>query len=169
MAAAEGDGLNHGNAPISTATIPPMEILEAAYPVMFRQWALRPDSGGPGEHRGGLGAVYEIELLEESARRSCSASAAGSRPRAWRAAGRRDEPLHLSIPRTGEAHAAAGLEDAGHQAERGRRCGWRRPAAAATARRRIARRRPSPGTWPGLPDADAADAAYGPAWREAAP
>jgi N-methylhydantoinase B len=63
----EGDGLNHGNAPISTATIPPVEILEAAYPVMFTQWALRPDSGGAGRHRGGLGAIYEIELLEEQA------------------------------------------------------------------------------------------------------
>jgi N-methylhydantoinase B len=63
----KGDGLNHGNAPISTATIPPLEILEAAYPVKFTQWALRPDSGGPGMHRGGLGAVYEIELLEEEA------------------------------------------------------------------------------------------------------
>jgi N-methylhydantoinase B len=63
----EGDGLNHGNAPISTATIPPLEILEAAYPVIFTQWALRPDSGGPGRHRGGLGAIYEIELLEEEA------------------------------------------------------------------------------------------------------
>jgi N-methylhydantoinase B len=63
----EGDGLNHGNAPISTATIPPLEILEAAYPVMFTQWALRPDSGGPGRHRGGLGAIYEIELLEQEA------------------------------------------------------------------------------------------------------
>ena len=62
-----GDGLNHGNAPISTATIPPLEILEAAYPVKFTQWALRPDSGGAGRHRGGLGAVYEIELLEEEA------------------------------------------------------------------------------------------------------
>lgn len=62
----EGDGLNHGNAPISTATIPPMEILEAAYPVMFRQWALRPDSAGAGAQRGGLGAVYEIEVLEEN-------------------------------------------------------------------------------------------------------
>jgi N-methylhydantoinase B len=62
-----GDGLNHGNAPISTATIPPLEILEAAYPIRFTQWALRPDSGGPGRHRGGLGAIYEIELLEESA------------------------------------------------------------------------------------------------------
>jgi N-methylhydantoinase B len=62
-----GDGLNHGNAPISTATIPPLEILEAAYPVRFTQWALRDNSGGAGEHKGGMGAVYEIELLEESA------------------------------------------------------------------------------------------------------
>ena len=63
----DGDGLNHGNAPISMATIPPLEILEAAYPVRFTEWALRPDSGGPGEQRGGCGAIYEIELLEEQA------------------------------------------------------------------------------------------------------
>lgn len=62
-----GDGLSHANAPISTATIPPLEILEAAYPVRFTEWALRPDSGGAGRHRGGLGAVYEIELLEQDA------------------------------------------------------------------------------------------------------
>ena len=62
-----GDGLNHGNAPISTATIPPLEILEAAYPVCFTKWALRPDSGGLGKYRGGLGAIYEIELLEAAA------------------------------------------------------------------------------------------------------
>ena len=61
----EGDGLNHGNNPISTATIPPVEILEALYPVMFTQWALRPDSGGPGRHRGGLGAIYEVEALAD--------------------------------------------------------------------------------------------------------
>ena len=59
----ETDGLNHGNNPISTATIPPAEILEQLYPVLFTQWALRPDSAGPGRHRGGLGAIYEIEIL----------------------------------------------------------------------------------------------------------
>jgi N-methylhydantoinase B len=63
----KGDGLNHGNAPISTATIPPLEILESAYPMFFTKWALRPDSGGAGLSRGGLGAIYEIELLEENA------------------------------------------------------------------------------------------------------
>ena len=60
------DGLSHANNPISTATIPPAEILEAAYPVLFTQWALRPDSAGPGQHRGGLGAVYEIEVLTDA-------------------------------------------------------------------------------------------------------
>ena len=61
----ETDGLNHSNNPISTATIPPVEVLESLYPVMFTQWALRPDSGGAGRHRGGLGAIYEIEALAD--------------------------------------------------------------------------------------------------------
>ena len=61
----ESDGLNHGNNPISMATIPPVEILEASYPVMFTQWALREGSGGAGLHRGGLGAIYELEILTE--------------------------------------------------------------------------------------------------------
>lgn len=61
----QSDGLNHANNPISTATIPPAEILEASYPVMFTQWALRPDSAGAGAHRGGVGAVYEIEVLAQ--------------------------------------------------------------------------------------------------------
>lgn len=63
----EGDGLSHGNPPIATAIIPPVEIMEAAYPVRYTQWALRDGSGGAGEHRGGLGAVYEIELLADGA------------------------------------------------------------------------------------------------------
>jgi N-methylhydantoinase B len=61
----QSDGLNHANNPISTATIPPAEVMEASYPVMFTQWALRPDSAGAGEHRGGFGAIYEIEVLSE--------------------------------------------------------------------------------------------------------
>jgi N-methylhydantoinase B len=60
----QSDGLNHANNPISTATIPPAEVLEASYPVMFTQWALRPDSAGAGAHRGGVGAIYEIEILD---------------------------------------------------------------------------------------------------------
>ncbi|TNC12794.1 hydantoinase B/oxoprolinase family protein [Methylobacterium terricola] len=62
----ETDGLSHANNPISTATIPPVEILEAAYPVVFTRWGLRPDSAGAGAHRGGLGATYEIETLTDA-------------------------------------------------------------------------------------------------------
>ncbi len=63
----EGDGLSHGNPPIATAIIPPVEVMEAAYPVRYTRWALRADSGGAGTHRGGLGAVYEIEVLNATA------------------------------------------------------------------------------------------------------
>jgi len=63
-----GDGLNHGNAPIGMATMPPAEITEAAYPVRFTNWGLRADSGGPGRYRGGLGAVYEMEMLQDDTR-----------------------------------------------------------------------------------------------------
>ena len=63
----EGDGLSHGNAPIGMANIPPAEIQEAAYPVRITQWGLRPDSGGPGRQRGGLGCIYEFELTGDEA------------------------------------------------------------------------------------------------------
>jgi N-methylhydantoinase B len=46
--------------------MPPLEILEATYPVVFTQWALRPDSAGHGTHRGGLGAIYEIETQTDA-------------------------------------------------------------------------------------------------------
>jgi N-methylhydantoinase B len=77
----EGDGLSHGNPPIATAIIPPVEIMEAAYPIRFTQWALRDGSGGAGEHRGGLGAIYEIELMDEQAEAFVFAERARFAPR----------------------------------------------------------------------------------------
>jgi N-methylhydantoinase B len=41
----------------------PVEASEAKAPVVCRQRALRPDSGGPGKYRGGLGVVQQVELL----------------------------------------------------------------------------------------------------------
>ena len=77
----EGDGLSHGNPPIATAIIPPVEIMEAAYPIRFTQWALREGSGGAGAHRGGMGAIYEIELLADSAEAFVFAERAKFAPR----------------------------------------------------------------------------------------
>ena len=131
-----GDGLSHGNAPISTATIPPLEILEAAYPVRFTQWALRPDSAGDGRHRGGLGAIYEIELLEDSAEafifgeRGRSRGVAGGEPAASNVFRYQQDGQWLAPPMTSRCWAS--------RSSAANACGWKRRAAAATDRRRSA-------------------------------
>ncbi len=44
--------------------------MEQTYPVLYRRYALHEGSGGAGEHRGGFGLDYEIELLRGTARAS---------------------------------------------------------------------------------------------------
>ena len=39
----------------------PVEINESVAPIVFRRKELKPDSGGAGEHRGGLGQIIEID------------------------------------------------------------------------------------------------------------
>jgi N-methylhydantoinase B len=46
----------------------PVEVLETAYPLRVRRYAYRPDSGGPGEHRGGLGLRRDIQVRGHVAR-----------------------------------------------------------------------------------------------------
>jgi N-methylhydantoinase B len=43
----------------------PVEALELRFPVRVEKRSLREDSGGPGQHRGGLGVVTEIRNLTE--------------------------------------------------------------------------------------------------------
>ncbi len=54
------DGLS-GTAYPSGVRGTPVEINESVAPLVFRRKELRTDSGGAGEHRGGLGQVLEIE------------------------------------------------------------------------------------------------------------
>jgi len=44
----------------------PVESLEMHYPLRVRRYAVRSDSGGAGEHRGGDGIVREYEFLEHT-------------------------------------------------------------------------------------------------------
>ena len=44
----------------------PVELLESAYPLLVRRFQLGVDSGGAGEHRGGLNVVKEYELLTDA-------------------------------------------------------------------------------------------------------
>ena len=55
------DGLSATSYPSGVAGVP-AEIIEALTPLVVRQRALRTNSGGPGEFRGGLGQIMEIEV-----------------------------------------------------------------------------------------------------------
>ncbi len=64
------DGLSNGCSTIGISKAPPVEIMEQAYPVLYRHYALHEGSGGAGQYRGGFGLDYEIELLRGTARAS---------------------------------------------------------------------------------------------------
>lgn len=66
----EEDGLNNGASSIGIARSAPIELLEQKYPVLVEKYELRADSGGPGEHRGGLGVSYRCRLLRGRGRAS---------------------------------------------------------------------------------------------------
>jgi N-methylhydantoinase B len=67
---ADGDGLTNGCSTIGISKSPPVEIMEQAFPVLYRHYRLREGSGGAGKHRGGFGLAYEVELLRGEARAS---------------------------------------------------------------------------------------------------
>lgn len=56
------DGASALSAGLHNINTVPLEMLEAKHPVTFTRFALRPDSGGLGEYRGGLGTVREYRL-----------------------------------------------------------------------------------------------------------
>lgn len=60
------DGLSGACANQSNARIAPVEIIESEFPTRVKRFELIPDSGGPGEFRGGLGFVREYVNLSEA-------------------------------------------------------------------------------------------------------
>lgn len=52
------------------ARITPVEVYERKYPLLFEQWSLRPDSGGPGKFRGGCGSVKKFKITRGTAKLS---------------------------------------------------------------------------------------------------
>jgi N-methylhydantoinase B len=67
---ADHDGLTNGCSTIGISKTAPVEVMEQYYPVLFRRFAIHEGSGGAGEHRGGFGVHYEVELLRGEARAS---------------------------------------------------------------------------------------------------
>ena len=64
---AGGDGMDAVHVHMSNTRNTPVEVLETAYPFRVLRYALRPDSGGAGEFRGGLGIRRDVEVRGEAA------------------------------------------------------------------------------------------------------
>jgi len=63
-ASSRGDGLSATQTNMTNTLNTPIEIIESNYPLRVRRYALRPQSGGEGDHRGGDGIVREFEFLQ---------------------------------------------------------------------------------------------------------
>jgi N-methylhydantoinase B len=77
-----GDGSNTVRAFTESdmTTLQPVEALEQLYPVRVERTALREDSGGPGQWRGGLGLTREVRIQAPDARLSVLAEKANLPP-----------------------------------------------------------------------------------------
>ena len=62
------DGMDGVHVHMSNTMNTPVEVLETAYPLRVRRYELRPDTGGAGEFRGGLGLRRDIEVRDHTAR-----------------------------------------------------------------------------------------------------
>ena len=64
---ADQDGIEGVTNPSQNMSNLPVETLEARYPIRVESYGLRPDSGGVGQFRGGLGLTRSYRLLAEEA------------------------------------------------------------------------------------------------------
>ena len=59
------DGMDAQSTPVSNITNIPAELIEADYPIRIEEYALMPDTEGPGKYRGGVGLVRQYRFLAD--------------------------------------------------------------------------------------------------------
>jgi N-methylhydantoinase B len=62
-----GDGMDGVHVHMSNTLNTPAEVLQTAYPLRVRRYALRPDSGGAGAQSGGFGLRRDVEVRSTTA------------------------------------------------------------------------------------------------------
>ncbi|WP_418282866.1 hydantoinase B/oxoprolinase family protein [Halorubrum sp. DTA98] len=62
----EKDGMDGVQVGMTNTLNTPVEALETEYPLRVERYALRPDSGGDGRHRGGLGIERSVRLAADA-------------------------------------------------------------------------------------------------------
>ena len=63
----DGDGMDGVHVHMSNTMNTPAEVLETAYPLAVERYEYRPDTGGAGQHRGGLGLRRDIRVRDHVA------------------------------------------------------------------------------------------------------
>ena len=63
-ASAVSDGMDAVQTHMTNTRNTPIEVMESNYPVRIKQYAIRDNSGGKGQHQGGNGLVREFEFLK---------------------------------------------------------------------------------------------------------
>jgi len=58
------DGIDATSSLVSNYANTPIEVLEGEQPIRIERYSFRPDSGGPGKHRGGLGIIRDYRLVD---------------------------------------------------------------------------------------------------------
>src|SRR6266481_7603803 len=64
-ASSNADGIDGIQANMTNTMNTPIEEIERSYPLLIKQYELRPNSGGPGQHRGGMGIIRSYQALTD--------------------------------------------------------------------------------------------------------
>jgi N-methylhydantoinase B len=65
-ARSDADGIDGIQANMTNTMNTPIEEIERSYPLLIKQYELRPDSSGPGKHRGGSGIIRSYQALADN-------------------------------------------------------------------------------------------------------
>jgi N-methylhydantoinase B len=76
----ERDGVDGVHAHMTNTRNTPVEALELSYPLRVERYELRPNTGGPGRRRGGLGIRRDVRVLDHDAEFSLLADRRTHRP-----------------------------------------------------------------------------------------
>lgn len=117
-ARATKDGIEGISNPAANLSNQPVEMIEADMPVEVTRYELAPDSGGPGEFRGGLAFVREMRFLQPM--RFNLRGDRRDHPPFGIADGRTGSPsAHVFLPANGEARLLPTMPMEGFQAQAG--------------------------------------------------
>src|SRR5438552_16085026 len=80
-AQSDWDGIDAIQANMTNTMNTPIEEIERSYPLLVKQYELRPNSSGPGRHRGGTGIVRSYQALTDNITVTVLADRGRNRPR----------------------------------------------------------------------------------------